>query len=83
MNHKKNNNRKQVRIDTQTDQILDPGVVSRWADGHLNDSCCDQHDETDRRHILPQVKIDHIGSETKHVLQVLCEPDRRSSKDDK
>lgn len=63
---------------TQTDQLLDPGVVSWWADGHLYDSGRDEHDETQRRNILPDVEIEGIRTETQHVLQILHEPEKKN-----
>lgn len=48
----------------KTDQLLNPGVVSWWADGHLDDSGRDENDKTERGDILPKVEIDNIRSET-------------------
>lgn len=50
--------------DRQTDQLLNPGVVSWWADGHLDDSGRDENDKTERGDVLPKVEIDDIRSET-------------------
>lgn len=73
----KNKKRKDTsnKMHARTDQVLDPGIVSWWADGHLYDGGCDEHNQTQRGDVLPQVEIDYARSETQHVLQVLHEPD--------
>lgn len=55
---------KTAQTHTQTDQLLNPGVVSWWADGHLDDSGRDENDKTERGDVLPKVEIDDIRSET-------------------
>lgn len=63
-----------VALEALLGQLLDPGVVPRWVDGHFDDGGGDEYDEAQRRHIGPQIKIDLTGTESKHVLKVLHEP---------
>lgn len=58
-----------------TDQVLHPGVVPWWDDSHLDDGGRDEDNQTEWGDVLPHVEVEGIRSESKHVLQVLHEPD--------
>lgn len=58
-----------------THQVLVPCAVARWRQSQLNDACDQKTQQQHRCDKLPHIVIVAVWGETKHVLQILKEPE--------